>query len=310
MQPVLRHGADEGFLFNVQHFCLHDGPGIRTTVFLKGCGLKCLWCCNPESQKPFAQLAVDRYRCNGCGDCVPVCPEHAISLNKFAKPQINYDLCTACGECVPVCHQEALTVYGVTRTIEDVFREVLKDKRWYGAEGGVSVSGGEPLLQPAFVLSLFKLCKDAGVTTCVETCGNVAPEVVNSVMKLTDYTLFDLKHMGSDEHRKLTGRSNHLILDNARLVVQSGVDVQFRMPLIPGLNTNPDNIAATARFLRELKGSEAALELMPYHTLAKGKYEALDYEYRLKDLPAAGLDYVKSVQRLLEEQGVRCTVSV
>jgi pyruvate formate lyase activating enzyme len=296
-------------VFNVQHFCLHDGPGIRTNVFLNGCGLSCLWCCNPEAMDPSPQLGVDRMRCTACGDCVAVCPESALSLN-HARLEINRSACTACGLCVAACEPEALTLYGKSRTVEEVFAEVCRDKRWYGELGGVTVSGGEPLTHPAFVMQLFARCRDAGISTCVETCGQVSSDVVAEVLESTDYVMFDLKHMDSAVHRNLTGRPNERILANARLVAHSGVKVQFRMPLIPGLNSNPDNIAATARFLREQQGEDAALELMPYHSLAKGKYDALDMEYRLEELPAAGMDFVKSIQQLYESHGIRCLVSL
>lgn len=299
----------EAVVFNVQHFCLHDGPGIRTSVFLKGCGLACIWCCNPEAMDPSPQLGVDRVRCTACGDCVEICPESAITL-KPGRIEIDRSACTACGQCIEVCEPEALTLYGKRRSVEDVFAEVSRDKRWYGEQGGVTVSGGEPLTQPAFVMQLFALCRDAGISTCVETCGQISSDVVTEVLSLTDYVMFDLKHMDSAAHRNLTSRPNERILANARLVAQSDVGVQFRMPLIPGLNSNPDNIAAIARFLVEQRGEEASLELMPYHTLAKGKYDALDIDYRLKDLPPAGMDLVSSVQRAFQEQGVNCTISV
>lgn len=310
LPPTTAHdGQMPAVVFNIQHFCLHDGPGIRTTVFMSGCGLKCLWCCNPESQRPAPQIAIDRTRCTACGDCVPVCPESAISRDRYAKVVIDRHACTSCGACIDICEPDALSLYGKTRTPDEVFTEVLKDKRWYGERGGITVSGGEPLTHPTFVTRLLSLCRDAGIHTCIETCGQVKTDVVADVLKFTDFVLFDLKHMNSESHHTLTGRHNHLILDNARLVAQSGVDMQFRMPLIPGLNSNPDNLAATARFLREQQGDDASIELMPYHTLAKDKYDALDIPYRLADLPAAGADFVHSVQQTFTERGVKCTVS-
>jgi pyruvate formate lyase activating enzyme len=300
----------EATLFNVQHFCLHDGPGIRTTVFLKGCGLRCLWCCNPESQEPYAQLALDQRRCTGCTECVAACPESAISMNAHGKAEVDRERCTNCGKCVSACLDDALTLYGSTRTVEDVFGEVLRDRRWYGAEGGVTVSGGEPLTQVRFVKRLLELCHGAGIRTCIETCGAVPPDVLSSVLPLLDFVLFDLKHMDPEQHHRIAHRTNQTILKNARLVAQSGVPVQFRMPLVPGQNDDAQNLRATAQFLRDNLGERASIELMPYHRLAAGKYEALGYPYRLKDLPAATLESVRSAQRTLEGHSVTCAVSV
>jgi pyruvate formate lyase activating enzyme len=300
----------EATLFNVQHFCLHDGPGIRTTVFLKGCGLRCLWCCNPESQEPYAQLGLDARRCTGCAECVAACPEQAITMNAEGKAQIDRDRCTNCGKCVSACLDDALTLYGETRSVDDVFREVLRDKRWYGADGGVTVSGGEPLTQARFVRTLLEMCRVEGIGTCIETCGAVPTQVVADVLPLLDFVLFDLKHLDDLEHYRLTHRSNRTILENAKLVAKSGVPVQFRTPLIPGLNDSEANLRATAQFLSEHLGERASIELMPYHRLAAGKYTALGYPYQLEGLPAAAPECVRSAQHTLEESGVPCIVSV
>jgi pyruvate formate lyase activating enzyme len=299
---------DSGMVFNIQRFCLHDGPGLRTTVFFKGCPLKCKWCANPEAINPLPQLGVAEVHCNSCGDCVPACPEKAISLDESGKPQINRKLCKACGTCASVCFQEALTVYGQSRTVEEVYQEVMKDKAWYDTEGGLTVSGGEPLMQPVFVVNLFKQCKEAEVSTCIETSGCVAAEVLKKVLEYTDIVLFDLKHMDSKEHKNLTGLSNDLILGNARIVANSGVQVQFRMPLIPGLNNTIDNIKATSGFLRELMGDKASIELMPYHALGKGKYDALDLVYTLP-VTMAETEVINTAQEFFAKEGVDCFVS-
>jgi pyruvate formate lyase activating enzyme len=300
----------EATLFNVQHFCLHDGPGIRTTVFLKGCGLRCMWCCNPESQEPYAQLGLDPRRCTGCADCVPACPEGAITMNERGTAQVDRERCTNCGKCVSACLDDAITLYGETRSVDDVFQEVLRDKRWYGSDGGVTVSGGEPLTQARFVHALLRMCREDGIGTCIETCGAVPAHVVAGVLPLLDFVLFDLKHLDTSEHQRLTRHSNRVILENAKLVARSGVPVQFRMPLVPGLNDGAANLQATAQFLRDNLGERASLELMPYHRLAAGKYEALGYQYQLEGLPAATPEFVRSAQHSLEQFGVRCLVSV
>lgn len=300
---------NSGMVFNIQRFCLHDGPGLRTTVFFKGCPLKCKWCANPEAINSFLQLGVARVHCNSCGDCVTACPEKAIVLDETGKPKIDRNHCKACGTCVSVCFQEALTLYGKSLTIGEVFQEVIKDKSWYGSEGGLTVSGGEPLMQPAFVVKLFRQCKEAGISTCIETSGHVASEALKTVLEYTDTVLYDLKHMDSNEHKNLTGRSNDILLDNARIVAESGAKVQFRMPLIPGLNDSPDNIKATSGFLKELMGAKASIELMPYHALGKGKYDALDLTYALP-VTMAETKVVESAKKCFEDEEVTCLVSI
>ncbi|MFC1919192.1 glycyl-radical enzyme activating protein [Chloroflexota bacterium] len=299
---------ESAVIFNIQRFCVHDGPGIRTTVFLKGCPLRCQWCDNPESMNSVPELGFAAARCNKCGKCAGVCPEGAIEVDDDGMPGIDRKRCTACGECVPVCIPEALAIYGKRWTLDEVVEEARKDEGFYGSDGGVTVSGGEPLAQPSFVTALLKRCHLAGISTAIETSGYAPRESLKQVLNETDVVMFDLKHMDSVEHRKLTGKSNESILKNARLVA-GRPHVQFRIPLIPGKNSDPENIRATAEFLREMQGTEASIELMPYHRLGKGKYEALGRPYPLEDLGSLDTELVESVQQAFEQFGVRCLVS-
>lgn len=299
---------ESSVIFNIQRFCVHDGPGIRTTVFLKGCPLRCQWCDNPESMNPVPELGFASARCNECGKCAGACPEGAIEVDDDGIPIIDRKRCTACGECVSVCIPEALAIYGKSRTLDEVVEEARKDEGFYGLDGGVTVSGGEPLAQPSFVTALLKRCHLAGISTAIETSGYAPQESLKQILNVTDIVMFDLKHMDSVEHRKLTGKSNERILKNARLV--AGLpNVQFRMPLIPGKNSSLENIQATAEFLREIQGAEASLELMPYHRLGKGKYEALGRIYPLENLGSLEPELIESVQKSFEKLGVRCLVS-
>lgn len=299
-----------GLVFNIQRFSLHDGPGIRTTVFLKGCPLLCLWCDNPESKNPTLELGFSRVCCDKCGKCLPACPEGAIVLDSEGMPQIDRERCNACGKCVAVCVPEALAIYGKWYSVDEVFQEVHKDANLFRRSGGgVTVSGGEPLRQSSFVLALLQRCREAGIHTAVETSGFVSPAVLREVLPFIDLVLFDLKHLDPEVHRRLTGQSNDLVLENATLVVSSGAKVQFRLPLIPGLNDTPENIRSTAQFLMKLQGEGASIELMPYHRLGVGKYQALDRAYALETLESAGPEFCESVRQAFEECGVRCLVS-
>lgn len=299
-----------GVVFNMQRFSLHDGPGIRTLVFLKGCRLHCRWCCNPESMKPKSELAFFKERCDKCTRCLAACSIEAIALDHGkGTPVIDRGKCTGCGECAKVCNPNALVVYGGKCSAGEVLEEVRRDSRFYSSSnGGVTVSGGEPLLQFDFVIALFRLCHDAGISTAFESCGEVEARALRDVLKHTDLAIYDIKCIDPIEHQKLTGRRNERILDNAKIVVESGVAVRFRMPLIPGLTSTPDNIRAAAQFLRNLQKGDACIELMPYHGLGIGKYEALGRTYPLaglKDSPG----YVETAKKLFEEGGVRCLVS-
>lgn len=297
-------------VFNVQRFSLHDGPGIRTVVFLKGCRLRCLWCDNPESIKPAPELGFARERCSKCGKCGPACSDRAISFDNGGLPLINRKRCTACGKCVEVCFPDALAVYGSNRSATDTFDEVRRDAMFYqGSDGGLTVSGGEPLLQPAFVTALFSLCHKAGISTAFESCGEAETDALVEVLKQTDLALLDLKHPDPGKHFELTGKRNGRILHNARVAVESGVPVQFRMPLIPGLNDGVEDIRSTARLLLELQSKGPSIELMPYHSLGSGKYSTLARDYPLAGIKSHETQDILAATRLFEESGIRCFIS-
>jgi pyruvate formate lyase activating enzyme len=302
-------GIEKAMVFNIQRFCLHDGPGIRTTIFLKGCPLLCQWCANPEALNPYPELGFAIAACNRCGKCTDVCSAQAIRLDAGGTPQIDRKLCTVCGDCIDVCFPQALAIYGRMVTENDVFREVQRDVLFYDTNGGVTLSGGEPLQQSSFVLRLFAHCRHAGISTAIETSGFVAAEVLDEVLKVTDFVLFDLKHMDPDEHIKFTGKPCGLILENARKASESKAQVQFRMPVIPGMNSGRDNINATAHFLRQLQKDDASIELMPYHRLGIGKYEALDKVYHLHALSSPDPLYIAKIKDTFEGLGVRCLIS-
>jgi pyruvate formate lyase activating enzyme len=298
-------------IVNVQRFSLHDGPGIRTVVFFKGCSLRCRWCANPECISPVPELGFSKALCNQCGNCFSECTKEALEPTKNGMLLLNRGRCTHCGQCVGVCPQKALVIYGKAVTLEELFEEVQRDQIFYNqSDGGITVSGGEPMLQADFVLALFKLCTGAGLTTAVETCGYIKSDLFQRVLEYTDYVLYDLKSLEKQRHLELTGKPNRLILNNARIAAGSGVRVQFRLPLIPGLNDGPENVKMTADFLRQLgKDKPFPIELMPYHRLGIGKYEALGKNYSLMELESAVPAVVEQARQRFEAQGINCLVS-
>ena len=295
-----------GIIFNIQKFSVHDGPGIRTTVFMKGCPLGCFWCANAESIRPNSELGIIRNLCNHCGKCIEACPEKVISCNTDNVIKIDRFGCIACGECVNVCYPGALTIYGRQVTIDDIVKEICRDESFFeNSGGGVTVSGGEPLRQADFVAALFEKCREADIHTCLDTGGHTASEKLEKVLDFADYVLFDIKHMDPAIHRRFTGHSNALILENARIVATSGVEMLCRVPLIAGVNDTISNITETAQFIKSL-GVDITVELLPYHRLGAGKYQTLDKHYPGKSFATPLPEQVKSIKQKFEQFNVPC----
>ena len=294
---------------NIQGFSIHDGPGIRTVVFFKGCPLSCHWCANPECLTVEPQIGFIETLCTNCGTCFEICANEAIRNGKGVH-RIDYSRCNSCGDCVDHCSYDALIRYGESKTVADVWDAVRRDKMFYDSSGGgVTVSGGEPLLRAGFVRELFELCKGENIDTCIETCGLAGREAFLDVIPVTDHFLFDLKHMDSDIHYKYTGQPNGQILENAAMILQHGVDILFRQPVIPGINSSIEDIEATAAFLSGLGASDIRLELMPYHRMGRNKYAALNMKYPMNGTEAAGSELVESVKTAYLDRGIHCTIS-
>jgi len=290
---------------NVQFYNVHDGPGIRTVVFLKGCPLSCQWCSNPETINSQPELGLNPGMCTGCGKCPDSCPEQALSLDDSGLIRLDRERCTNCGDCVATCLPGALTLYGKVMTVEEVLQQFQKDKMFFGPDGGATFSGGEALLQPDFVAEVFALCKQDGIHTCLETTGSVSQRALTKVLPVTDLFLYDLKHLDDEVHRLWTGVPNKLVLDNARWLAAQGAHILFRVPLIPGLNDCPDNITAMTDFVGSLEGEHVqGIELLPYHRMGTGKYQSLDRPYRLEDLCEHASEQVQSVKDAINARGV------
>lgn len=298
----------EGLIFDIQRFSLHDGAGIRTLVFMKGCPLQCLWCCNPESQSASAELMLFPSRCIACGACHEACQHGAVAANQAGGFATDRSRCHVCGQCVEPCPTEARALRGRVMSVEEVLYEVQRDEIFYRSSGGgVTVSGGEPLLQAAFVAELLKACRRREIDTAIETCGHAAWEDFARVLAHTDTVLFDLKHMDPVAHRRFAGVGNELILANLRQAVASGGHVVLRLPLIPGFNADPDAVREVVRLAEEL--SIAELHLLPYHRLGESKYRALGRSNRLDGLVPPSAEQVRALKQIAE-QGSGLTVRV
>ncbi|MFX0069951.1 MAG: glycyl-radical enzyme activating protein [Candidatus Hermodarchaeota archaeon] len=286
----------EGVVFDIQHYAVYDGPGIRTTIFLKGCPLKCLWCHNPESQKLNPEISYFKEKCVGCGKCVEACPNNALTLTEEGVNR-NKDLCLICGKCVEVCPNEVMQIVGLKRTVEEVVNIAEKDKPFYdNSGGGITISGGEPTLQSQFLLNLLKAFKERGIHTAIETCGFFKEELINDLTNLVDLFLFDIKHTDSNEHKKFTAVSNERILNNFAKVhsIVGSNRIIARIPIIPGVNTDLTTIEEIALFLRKINYT-GSVHLMPYNKMAKTKYEKVgmgDLYRDMGDLTEEKLDKI------------------
>lgn len=302
-------------VFNIQTYCIHDGPGIRTTVFLKGCPLRCLWCANPESNEFYPQLMTYSSKCTACGRCLPACPNQAISVffpkNPEDKPYAVTDrtLCTNCGKCIDACPSEAREIAGKDMTVEEVIEEVLKDKLFLTTSGGgMTISGGEALAHADFSATLFQAAHENGLHTAIETCSFASRNVIDKVFPHVDLGLLDIKHMNSDIHKKLTGVPNEQILDNIKHVHNDlHIPVIIRIPTIPGYNADEANIAATAQFVRDELGTDVAIHLLPYHQLGESKTESLG-ESVFDTIPVPDNDFMENLKQIVESYGLKAQI--
>ncbi len=304
----------KGFITHIQRYSIHDGPGIRTVVFFKGCPLACLWCCNPETQSFKPELEFIQRLCQQCGQCVEICPENAVNLDLFCPEPMKIDRqkCTLCGQCVSVCPSGALKIIGEEIEGEAILTVIKKDGAFYRRSGGgVTLSGGEPLSQPEFAYHLLKSCHDLNIHTAIETCGLAAQKVFEQILPFTDLFLFDIKHLNPQTHQRLTGVSNELILSNLRWLHQNSAHVILRLPLVPGMNMDDENLHSLAELVKELGIEE--VNLMPFHQMGKDKYSHLGKNYQLAQHVDMRLDEKEmknliSVQDYLKSEKVKVVI--
>ena len=289
---------ETALIFDIQRFCVYDGPGIRSTVFFKGCNMRCAWCHNPESFSQKPELLFHREKCTACGACA-VCPQGAHQVgegvHRFAR-----EACAACGRCVPLCPNGALELSGREMTVEQVMAELRKDGKYYASSGGgVTLSGGEASLWFDFVRDLLAACREEGFHTALETNGLISPQRLEALLPLTDLFLFDCKHTDPEAHKRWTGAPLEPVLESLAALDRAGAAVILRCPIIPGVNDTEAHFAA----LREIKARYACIrqaEVMAYHDIGKGKWRALDRAYALEELKTVSPDQKRCWQELLD----------
>ena len=288
-----------GTVFNIQRYSIHDGPGIRTTVFLKGCPLDCWWCQNPESQLSGQEMIFWGDRCIGCGACSTICPSDAIQI-KNGIPVTEKEKCILCEKCIEKCPALAREMIGKKLTTEEVIKEIEKDLVFYEeSDGGVTFSGGEPLRQSEFLESLLICCQKKKIHTAVDTSGYISWEILNKISPKVDLFLYDLKLMDNERHKKYTGVSNELILENLKKLSSVHNNILVRFPVIPGINDDYQNIKEIGKFLSSLK--IAQVSLLPYHYIGIDKYRRLGMTYRLAGIQSPSEERLSEVSAILRK---------
>ncbi|AWI04894.1 glycyl-radical enzyme activating protein [Clostridium drakei] len=302
-----------GTVFDIQSFSVHDGPGIRTIVFLKGCPLKCWWCSNPEGQDALPEVGYHVDKCQHCMSCVIACKNKAIeeiteltSNEDYIK--INKEKCRKCltFDCVDACPNKGLVTWGNLKTVEDVMKYINRDISYFRKNGGVTLSGGEPLYQHEFALEILKACKEEYINTAIETTLYAPFEVIEPFIPFVDLFLCDIKQMDNSKHKEYTGVSNKIILSNICSLAQKSKNILIRIPLIPGCNDDILNIKDTSKFAYD--NGISRINILPYHNLGQSKYDKLGKEYKLKDTKSPEADKLEQLKKVVEEQGIKCII--
>ncbi|MBN1592615.1 MAG: glycyl-radical enzyme activating protein [Candidatus Coatesbacteria bacterium] len=299
----MRTAMANGIITELKRFATHDGPGIRTSVFLKGCPLRCGWCSNPETLDSGPQLYFIASRCRECGACVEACPEGAVSMD--SEGRIDREKCSLCLSCVDSCVYGALRTIGEQMTSEQLMMEVEKDRPFYGEDGGLTLTGGEPLFQPEFCNAMLKACRDRGISTVLDTSGYAPPEVVEEMMRYTDLVLLDIKHLDPKKHREGTGVDNRLVLENAALMA-SMTTVRISLPLVGGFNSTEEEVRAIAEMAASL-GIEH-IDVNPMHCLGRDKYRYLGLTPPPEKYNTPTKVELKRAVAVIEKLGLKTTI--
>lgn len=309
---MFREQVDQvkGLVFSIQSYSVHDGPGSRTTIFFNDCPLRCQWCCNPEGLFPKPVMLHSTVKCVGCGACIKACPHNAVSVVD-GKIIFDREICNKCEtmECVDVCLHEGNSVSGVYYTVDELMHRLNRERPYWGDDGGVTLSGGEPLMQKDYILPLLKACKDQYIHTTIETTGCVNSDYWLQVLNYVDWVFMDVKHMDPQRHKDLTGVNNNLILKNLKLLAEKddwqGIVVP-RIPIIPGFNDGDENITATAKYIASL-GLEV-INILPFHKLGESKYRQLNQKYRFEQQKSPSNESMEHLKSLIEAEGLLCYI--
>ena len=290
---------------DIKRFAVHDGPGIRTTLFLKGCSLRCIWCHNPESRFMQPELAIHYPKCTCCGECAKVCSCHKIvnGVHEFER-----SACKACGKCTEACPSGALELFGKTMTVEEAAEKLLEDRIFYADNGGITLSGGEPLLHSRFCAELLKIMKGEGIHCAVDTCGNVPWSAFETVLPYTDMFLYDFKCADSEKHRQLTGSGNELILENLKKLNGTGKNIEIRMIMVPEHNMSEDDLKAAGAFLAPLQNI-SAVRLLAYHSLARSKFKAVGHPDTMPEVASPDVNALENAAETLRSCGLKNVVN-
>lgn len=295
----------KGIVFNIQRYSIYDGPGIRTTVFFKGCNLNCYWCHNPESINIFPEIQFFVFKCTNCKKCIYVCPNSARIFNDSKGVIILREKCTRCGSCIRVCAAKATNWVGKEISVKQVVQEIEKDCIFYKiSNGGVTFSGGEPLIQLKFLINLLKKCKERGIHTAVDTAGNLSWKNIRKVIPYVDLFLYDLKLVSKEKHKKVTGICNNRILRNLVLLSKENINIVIRIPIIPGIN---DSVRETSRIIKFLKKLDNILyiEILNFHQFGAAKYISLGREYYADKIKPLNVNRMTNIARLYKENGLK-----
>lgn len=291
---------------NIQKYSIHDGPGIRTTVFLKGCPLNCWWCHNPESQKVSPEIMFFKERCTLCGSCIKRCTQKAIEFVD-GYPTVDESKCTLCGKCCDFCPNNARELVGSNLTVKELMKEIIKDEAFYDeSNGGVTFSGGEPLMHADYLNNVLKVCKTKGIHTTIDTSGYAAWEQFEKIVDNVDLFLFDIKHMDNEKHLKYTGVGNVLIFENLMKLSQRGNNIYIRMPIIAGINDDDENIELSVKFLSKL--NIIHVNLLPYHKMGMDKYRRINREYKLSGLETPSDEVISKIADKFKKAGIKIKI--
>ena len=296
------------YIFDIKRYAINDGPGIRIVIFMKGCNLNCAWCHNPEGISPKQEKMYAPNKCIGCSTCMDVCPENALTLTAEGIVT-DTELCTLCGKCAEVCPTMAIEMSGRTMTVEEIMDEIEKERVFFDQSGGgVTFSGGDPLVHHEFLIQLLDECGRRNIHRAVDTAGLANTEVLLEVAKRTDLFLYDLKMMNSDKHRKYIGVPNDKILENLKILAGTGANINIRIPLIGGVNDNMENMEATARFVSELSGEKKKVNLLPYHKIAQTKYQKLGRSEEFQLLEEPTIESQSRTLDIFQKHGIEANI--